>query len=657
MRRSTVGLLLAASALCALLTGGARAAVVYDTAQIVSIPTVAPAQEYSFSTTTAQALTVTLTDFQTPAAFGSLQIAVTLGDTLVVSGAVDTTHTATLAVPAAIGNYTLHVIGTPDAVQGIGSFGITVAPTATPATLIAQFSGNLTTPLPPSTSVTSTLTTNFTSTIAGTYTATLTDDAFPAALSLVSALIINDGTQDIIPVGVPTQITLAASTSYQLLLAATAAATPGAGLYGVQITDPNGTVVYARTLPVGGVASASTVSNSNAQALTLKLTDFQYPAALASVATAVTSGGAAPLGELLTAGSVSLYAPAGSLDVWTYAAAGSEPGAYSAVLSGSSATLFSSTQVVNPASSSTQRTYAFAVTLPSAGSYQLSVTDFQFPATLQALSASIAQNGAVLSQNSTGVFSAAAGAAIVVVSATPPVSGDGVFDVSVTPSPTGTALLDQTQAVGGTFTSQTVTVAADGGYSIALSDLAFPGSFDSLAVLLSQGGKVLGSINESGSFAKTLTAGTYGLTFVATPGATGYGLYSLNIASAPPPVVTFKAGAASVTAYQSVSLTWSSTNATNCTAAGATGWSGTEPVSGTASVVVSADLNLTLTCTGPGGSAKSTVTVKAVPASSGGHGGGSMDPAWLGLLGALTLTRWRQRRPDEGGAGDQRSPR
>ncbi len=644
MRRSTLPLWLAVSTLCALFAGMAGAAALYDATNLVGLPTVAAPLEYSFSTTTAQALTVTITDFQTPAAFASLQVAVTLGDTLVGSGTVDSSHTATVALPAAIGNYVVHVIGTPDTTQAFGSFGVTVASTATPTDFIAQFSGNLTIPSPPSTMGTSSFSTNFTSTTAGNYTVTLTDDAFPVALNFLSALIINDATQTTISPGTPTQVTLAAGTTYQLLLAATANPSLGAGLYGVHITDPNGGVVFDRTLPVGGVGSATVVSNPSAQALTLGLADYQYPAALSTVAAAVTQGGLAPLAELTAAGSVAnIAAPAGPLDLWTYAAAGSQPGVFGVTLSTSADILYSTTQVVNPSAAAASTSYGFVVNLPAAGSYQLAATDFQFPSALQSLTATVAQNGTVLTQNSTGVFNAAAGVAVVLVNATPPTSGNGLFAVTVQSTATSaTVLLDQTQAVGGTFTTQTLNVTASGGYIVTLADLGFPQDFANLAVVLSQGTKVLGQVYGAGTFPTTVTPGTYVLTFVATPGADNYGLYSLNISPAPAPTVTFSASAPSVTTYQSVQLTWSSTNATACSAAGASGWSGTEALSGTASVVVNANLALTLTCTGPGGSTTQTVNVTATPAQTSGHGGGAID--WLELAGLASLLALRRSR-------------
>jgi hypothetical protein len=644
-------LLLNFAAIILLMTAPVRADVLLDEANLVGLPSVAAPSEYSFTASTAQALTLTLTDLQEPAAFTSLQVAVTLGDTLVGSATMNpATHSATLAIPAAAGNYTLYVIGTPNSAQGFGSFGVCVAPAASPTSCVAaySFSGNIQTPSGTSSTGTSTLNTNFTSTVAGTYTVSLTDDAFPVALQSLSAGIFQ-GSNPIsvnIPAGTPTQVTLAAGTSYQLLVAAIAGTTLPAGLYGIQITDPTGASVFSRTLPVGTLPAATIVDNTTAQALTLSLTDYGYPAPLAGVGAAVTEGAKA-LASLTAPGVLANIsgATAGSVSIWQYAAAGTGPGVYGLSVypsSGEGASLFSTTQVVNPTGVATS-SYAFIATIPTAGTYNLVAVDFQFPAALQSLKATVAQNGAVLAQSSTGNFTAAAGPVVVLVNATPPQTGSGIFGVTVQTSGTSPqTLLDQTQAVGGVFTTQTINLGTSGGYTVALNDLGFPETFENLAVVVSRDSKVQGKIFAGGAFQFTGIPGSqYIVSIVATPNSDNYGLYSLSIASSVP-TVTFSASPTSVTAGGTTTLTWSSTNATACTASGSSTWTGAQASSGTLAVVVSATATLTLNCTGPGGSASQSVnvTATAAPASSGG-GGGSLDWGLLAMLGALLLAgRW-----------------
>jgi hypothetical protein len=661
MRRTLMKFLAAAIALAPSLLQAQQGAVLLNQVNLVGLPTVAQPSQFSFTAATAQALTVTLTDFQVPAAFTSLQVAVTVGNTLVGSASVNpSTHTATLPVPAAAGNYTLNVIGTPAIVapstQGSGSFGVCVAPASNATSCIAadSFSGNIQTPATTPTG-TSTLNTVFTSTVAGTYTVTLTDDAFPAPLQMVSAGILQGATpiQVDIPPATPTQVPLAANTSYELLVAAVANASVSAGLYGIEITDPNGNPVFNSTQPVGTLPAATIVDNTSTQGLNLTLTDFGYPAALAGVGVAITEGSTA-LAQLTAQGSLSnVMAPAGGISIWQYGLAGAQPGVYSVNLSSTTAgaSLFSATKVVNPAGV-TGQSYAFALNLPSAGTYTLVANDFQFPLALQSLSATVAQNGVVLPQSSANSFTAAAGYVVVVADAVPPQNGNGIFGVTVeTSGATPQILLDQTQAVGGVFSTNTVTVPTSGSYAVTLTDLGFPAAFDNLAVVLSSGSQVLGKIYGGGTFSVAATPGPYVLTFVATPNSAttnsqgalitpNYGLYSITMATSAP-TVTFGASAASVPAGQTVELTWSSTNATSCTAAGASGWSGSETTSGSTAVIINANVTLTLTCTGAGGSASQSVMVATTAATSsgGGGGGGAVDWWMLAVLGVCVGMR------------------
>lgn len=627
--------------------GAARADVLIDDTSLVGLPTVAAPSQFSFTATATEALTVTLTDFQTPAAFSNLQIAVAQDDTLLGSATIDSSHSATVAIAATAGNvYVLYVIGTPATTQGFGSFGACVTRDAdpTPRSCVPaySFSGNIETPSAPNNTGISSVNTTFTATSTGSYQVKITDDAFPVALQMVSATIFNGSTQvgGVFTAGA-TPVTLTGGVTYTLLVAAQAATSPQAGLYGVHITDPSGTPVFDRTLPVGALGASKVVTNPTAQALTLTLNDLAYPAALGTVGSAVTAGGL-PLGELTAAGTLTnIMAPAGSIEVWQYATAGAGPGVYALSLASSTGTLYSTTQVVNPGNTASNGSFAFVVQLPAAGTYNLSVSDFQFPGALQGLSSTIAQNGIPLTVNTSGDFMATAGLAVVLVAAQAPSSGSGIFAVTVqTNDSTPQILLDQTQAVGGVFDTRVINYGASGSFLVTLDDLGFPTNFQNLAVVLSQGSQVLGKIFGNGTFPISATPGQYVLTFVATPGAQNYGLYSIKIASAAP-TVNFTASAASVTAGQTVQLTWSAQNATSCSAAGNSGWTGNEPLAGTTAVSIAANVTLTLTCTGAGGSVTQSVSVAVTtPPSSGSHGGGSLDPALLSLLAILLAGRW-----------------
>jgi Galactose oxidase, central domain/Putative Ig domain len=106
------------------------------------------------------------------------------------------------------------------------------------------------------------------------------------------------------------------------------------------------------------------------------------------------------------------------------------------------------------------------------------------------------------------------------------------------------------------------------------------------------------------------------------------------------PTVTLSATPTSFTLGQSITLTWSSTNATTCTASSnpsESDWSGGEPISGSVSVVppVAGTINYTLQCTGAGGSASAAASV-------------------TGTIGPLTIT---SSAPPDGTAGQLYSRR
>jgi uncharacterized protein (DUF1800 family) len=89
---------------------------------------------------------------------------------------------------------------------------------------------------------------------------------------------------------------------------------------------------------------------------------------------------------------------------------------------------------------------------------------------------------------------------------------------------------------------------------------------------------------------------------------------TVTVTAPPAPTLTLTANPLSVGAGESSILTWSSTNATNCTAMD--GWSGGKATSGSESTgALNGTTSYTLECTGSGGSAWGTVIVTVVPAS------------------------------------------
>lgn len=138
---------------------------------------------------------------------------------------------------------------------------------------------------------------------------------------------------------------------------------------------------------------------------------------------------------------------------------------------------------------------------------------------------------------------------------------------------------------------------------------------------------------------------TYTLTCTGS-GGSSMASATVTVSNPPPPTVTISVAPTSITLGQSATLTWSSTNATTCTASNA--WSGAENANGTLAVTPSATgpQTYTLTCSAAGStgvSASAILTVNApaaAPATGSSHGGGGS----LGIgtvLGLALLLAWR----------------
>ncbi len=115
--------------------------------------------------------------------------------------------------------------------------------------------------------------------------------------------------------------------------------------------------------------------------------------------------------------------------------------------------------------------------------------------------------------------------------------------------------------------------------------------------------------------------------------------------SEPPPSLTLAASPATVGAGERSTLTWSSQNATGCTATGA--WTGNKPSAGSEPTpTLSATSSFTLACVGAGGTTQRSVTVSVAtggqvppPADSGDGGGGRLGWLMLALLCGLVALR------------------
>lgn len=598
-------------------------------------------------------LLVTFTDFQTPSPLNTATVVVTQGAAIVGQATLTTpATTATLKLPAAVGQYTLRVVGTPNASSGVGTFSVCVAPSATPSACIqdASLVGNITQQSQSSSSTVSSIAVSLTVTTAGNYTFTYADQQFPAALAVAPELALFQGSQAVsVPVPAsPATINLSPGT-YELVAIAEASSTTSAGLYGISITGPAGVApLLASSYPVGNLATAVAATNPAAQSVTLSVVDFAFPTPLTSAQGLVSAGGAT-LGTASSSGGAATFtAPAGALQVWKYAAPGTGAGTYEVDLAAGSTSLSQSDVGVNGGGA-----YAFAASSPNmlqAGSYQATANDFQFPAALSQVEFAVAASGAILKQASAvGTVSfttSAAGTLVLLAAATPTNGGTGTLDLNVQTGGSSPQLvfdqLEPVNAAGG-FISQTITLGTSGNYDVTLTDPKFPAQFATLALIGASDGAVLGKVYGGGTFTIAATPASYQFNVLAIPATQQqYGLYGIQVVNAPP-TVTLTASPTTVSTGATSTLSWTTTGATSCTASGGT-FTGSEATgSGSLAVVVSATTTYQLTCTGAGGTASATATVTATPASSGSGGGGALGPLLLGAL-ALVLARDTQRR-------------
>jgi len=148
------------------------------------------------------------------------------------------------------------------------------------------------------------------------------------------------------------------------------------------------------------------------------------------------------------------------------------------------------------------------------------------------------------------------------------------------------------------------------------------------------GSKATSGTAASGALSATTS---FGLTCTG-PGGSAERTVTVNVIP-PTPTLTLAASPASVTQGGSSQLTWSSSNATSCTATG--DWSGARAVSGSESTGVLGSVKTyayTLTCSGPGGSVNRTanVAVSALPPAA--TVTLSANPAQVASGGTSTLT-------------------
>ncbi len=614
-----------------------------------------------FTVPAAGQVQVTLTDLANPVAFTQLR--------LVVSREAD--KVASLSAPgvqvfaAQAGVYKVQVVGTPGTPPGggdaAGAYDVVVR--AVPGnTLLGTCPGGIVAATRDPAQ--SDLNTTFQIAQAGTYQVTLNDRSFPAALANVQLLLSReDSTGTAVIIGPSCVVTCTQSLlvnspgTYRLLVFAAAGSPLQAGLYSISISGgPGNATIYSATQPVGRLPAPTSIALT-AGGYTLSSSDVAVPAALAELRVVLTQG-ATLLGSLAAQGSVAVTAMAGNAQLFVFTRTGSGAGAgagvYAVGLAQGVQSIYRDLRVSPEGFDGAVSTggYRYAFTVPAAGDYRLQLRDLAFPTQFAQLRTVLVQNGVVL-QSLTGVTTgvtvplAAGPAFIALLGTTPTATANSLLGVSLAPLVGGIALLDQAQGIGPLFATRTVNIPVAGSYDLVVNDLNFPVAFADLAVAVTQGTNLIGQVFGSGRVRFTAQAGTHSINLLARPDATAqYSTWGFALADSPPaPTVTLDAAPASVVRDSKATLTWSSTNATSCTATG--GWTGTRALSGTeSSAALATDSTFTLSCTGDGGTTtkSATVTVSAAPAPGSSGGGGSLGASGVLLLTTLLYALRRQQR-------------
>src|SRR5262249_999570 len=221
----------------------------------------------------------------------------------------------------------------------------------------------------------------------GSYQVSLTDLAFPQALSTLTLIIIQEGQPNPVTIlpGGPNPVMLQASPPppapaivYDIFAIGESAASPQAGLYSVSVTPAGGGQAgFTRTTAVGAVGLIAS-PGLKAQGYTISLTDLGVPAALPQLGALVPLHGTM-VAHVAGTGSQALAGTAHTYDVVGLAEpAGGGAGGYALALQPASGPtpLSVARAVSSPGGASA---YSFDANIGTSGAYALNLADFAYP--------------------------------------------------------------------------------------------------------------------------------------------------------------------------------------------------------------------------------------------------------------------------------------
>jgi hypothetical protein len=574
---------------------------------------------------------------------------------------------ASSATASAVKNFTavageqrLVLIGQPNAPALVGSAGVRIEDPVSGAVLLDTVK-TFTTPAAPAASP-ATFEHELSVAAAGTYTLQTTDFALPQALADLRTTVVRHGDPTTILANVtgPAEITLVAAgpDTFDVFVYAELASSVPHGLVGVNLRDAvTGAAQFSELHELGAWPYQFPFDVSAATGLTIAVNDLGFPLPLAAVGAVLVHDGRLALPAVVGSGSSAAPVDAGKYTAYVDAAAasGAAFGSFGVLVTNAVAARLVETvqNVVPTAAPDDAGTIDASFDVTAAGDYTLTLTDFGaagFFDAFTSISLALARDNAIVKTlNAPGsvTISAAPGHYSVAVLADPAgASGQGLLGVAVHGGPGDATIFEKTDAVGSGFRSATVDITSAQSVDVTLADLAFPAAFGAIKVAVTRGSARAGEIIGAGTFSFAATPGKYFVNLLATPSAAvGYGTLGLDVRATPPvPGVVLAATPVTVVTGRSVTLTWSSTDATTCVASG--GWSGARPLAGAETIAaVNANTSFKLACTGPGGGKEATVAVTVTAAPSSG-GGGGMDWVLLALLGLSAAAARSARRAE-----------
>lgn len=679
-------------------TGAFAQTPIVTTVHTVTAAGQAPAVEHDFTVQNAGTYTVTVVDLGaklTPAApLSSVAMAVTQGTAIAGTPASVTAAGTPITIKAAANTqYTLHVVGTPGTTLGSGPIEEDVTDSSGNRVFSSVDNLSISTQQPTGVGF---VDDSFTVSSSAVYTVSMTDLQFPAALQTTAPnnpqLILIDSTTGTLVASLtsfgstPTTSALNPGDTYDILAIAQQGSSNG-GLFSVSVTAGGPAAYGPKTVPVGQVVLLQSFASGKAQttfnltastSTTFSLKDLTFPsAALTAVGAALVDETAQQTTATVTGTgqqTVTTPATADTYQVFAYAVADNTVntgGSYSVTVQQGSSFPFDEAEAVPSTSSSGVAVQAFNLdtSVASTAPYIFTLTDFKFPAALTMTALAAVQNGQLLgSVNAAGNFKETVNQGPVTLLAFAEEgsagqsagSSPGLLGVDLSPQGGGAAVFDVTEGIGAGFSSTSFTVQAGQSVQANVADLQFPAALQNLNLAVTSGTTLVGSIvsaGSSGSFPFTASANTtYNVNVIAQPATSSQstskyeaGTYAMSVD--PTPAVTLNASSASVASGGTVSLSWTVTNATSCTASASpsnSAWNGNESPTGgpVTTSAIAATTVFSLSCTGGGGSANAsaTVTVAAAPSGGGKGGGGAFDLETLLALAGLAAVRWRHSR-------------